>query len=149
MIAKVHIVLFKGIRLIFALAILTCTAASCGPKKAADGGSRCAFADPEFIVSFRICSVAAEYYLAKHEWPTSRVQFVEQWRKMLDAEKEMSPENKESPDFFDQFTRLDLDIKHGNLVLHYGLKLDDKVIEQRIVLRPGSTADQIMQTATD
>jgi hypothetical protein len=150
MITRVHTIIRKGLRLTAALVILVCTAASCSPKKIATVETHCAFADPKFMTLYRVCTVAAEYYLAKHEWPDNKTKLDEQWHKMLDEDKETSPENKDSPDFFDQFfTQMDLDVKYGNLVIHCSFKLDDKTIKQRIVLRPGATTDQIMETASD
>jgi hypothetical protein len=140
----------KGFALASVLALLVCTAASCGPGKS-DMRSRCAFADPEFTTTLGICNIVAEYYVAKHEWPLSKPQLEEQWKRMLEEEKDqMSPEEaKEASEFFDRFTLLDLRKKGDNLVFHYRFKIDKKRVDQRITLTPGPTADEILQTASD
>jgi hypothetical protein len=130
---------------------LICTAASCGPGKSDVSLTRCAFSDPEFTTSLGICDLAAEYYVAVHEWPLTRAQLEEQWKKMFEEEKgKMAPEEaKELSGFFDCFTLLDLRKKGDNLVLRYRFKIDGKTVDQRVTLRPEPTADEILHAASD
>ena len=136
--------------LIFAsgLIVLVCTAASCEPKTAKTDNPHCAFSDPEFMTTWRVCTVAAEYYAANHEWPTSKAQLAQQWRKMLAAETNATPEQLESPDYFDQFTLLDLGKKRKNLIIHYIINVDTNSFNHRIILKPGTTSDEILQTGS-
>jgi len=141
---------FGQLNLILAVAILVCTAASCGPKTTEKEGSRCAFSDPDFMTQFRVCTVVAQYYVDKHEWPSSKSELKHQWREMVDVEKgKTPPEAMESPEFLDQFTILELRKNGQNLVLHYSFKGDKKTIDQRLTLRPGATSDQIIHEASD
>jgi hypothetical protein len=130
------------------LTVLVCTAASCGPKTAARDKPHCAFADPEFMTAFRVCTIAAEYYAANHEWPTNKTQLGRQWRKMLAAETNATPEQLESPDYFDEFTLLDLGRKRKNLAVHYIISIDANTFNHRIILKPGTTTDEIVRTAS-
>src|SRR6266576_2022659 len=90
---SIHAAIVRGCTIAAALALLACTAASCGPRHSAAVGSRCAFADPEFTTSMGICNLAAEYYVAYHEWPITKAQLDEQNRRLLEgARAEMSSE---------------------------------------------------------
>jgi len=148
MIAIVYSSIRKGLGLVTILAMLACTAASCGPKRTEIGGPHCAFSDPDFMTQFRVCTVVAQYYVDKHEWPSSKAELKQQWREMVDAEKG-TPETMESSEFLDQFTILELRKKGQNLMLHYSFKGDKKTIDQRLTLRPGATSDQIIHEASD
>src|SRR5262245_14632099 len=134
------------------LAILGCTAASCGPEKTEQTvvGPHCAFADPECTTLLGICEVVARYYLAHHEWPEAKPQLEEQWNSMLDQEKEKMPaeEVKEAAGFFDRFTLIDLRKKGDNLRCHFRFKIENKSFERKFTLRPGLTADEIMSSST-
>jgi len=89
---------------------LVCTAASCGPKIVEYHKPHCAFSDPDFITQFRVCTVVAQYYIDKHEWPSSKAELKQQWREMVDAEKGTTPpETMEPPEILDQFTILELE----------------------------------------
>ena len=112
---------------------------------------RCAFADPKFTTSLGICNIVAEYYVTRHEWPLSKAQLEEQWKKMLEPEKEKMPmeEVRELSDFLERFTLLDLRKKGDNLVFHYRFQLDEKTVDQKVMLKPGPTVDQILQAASD
>ncbi len=136
--------------LIFAssLILFVCTAASCGPKTAANDKPSCAFADPEFMTTFKVCTVAAEYYAANHEWPTNKTQLGQQWRKLLATETNATPEQLESPDYFEQFALLDLSKRNKNLVLHYIINLDTNTFNHRIILKPHATSEAIVRTAS-
>lgn len=141
----------KGADLVAALGLLACIAASCGPEKSVATGPHCAFADAEMMTSLGICEIAAEYYMAHHEWPLSKTQLEEQWRKMLaEAKKEMSAEEAgEGAEFLNRFTLLELRKSGDNLLLHYRFKVNTKTVNQRVTLKPGSTAHEIVRTATD
>ena len=145
--AKVYSAIQRRLTLILAVAMLVCTAASCGPKRAEKHGPRCAFSDPDFMTQFRVCTVVAQYYVDKHEWPSSKAELKQQWREMVDAEKG-TPETMESSEFLDQFTILELRKKGQNLMLHYSFKGEKKAIDQRLTLRPGATSDQIVHEAS-
>jgi hypothetical protein len=135
---------------LFPLIWLVCTAASCGPKTVENHGSRCAFADPDFMIQFRVCTVVAQYYIDKHEWPSNKAELKQQWQEMLNAEKEkVPPETVESSEFLDQFTILELRKNGQNLVLHYSFKGEKRTIEHRLTLKPGNTSDQIIHEASD
>jgi hypothetical protein len=133
-----------------ALIVLLCTAASCGPKEAASKKPFCAFADPDFMTQWRVCTVVAQYYVEKHEWPSSNAQLKQQWQEIVNAEKgDMPPESIESSEFLDRFTILELRKKGKNLILHYSFKGDEKTIDKTLTLRPGATSDQIIHEASD
>jgi hypothetical protein len=140
----------RRLDLILAVAMLVCTAASCGQKTVENYRSHCAFADPDFMTQFRVCTVVAQYYVDKHEWPSNKAELKQQWQEMLNAEKEKAPpETVESSDFLDQFTILELRKNDQNLMLHYSFKGDKKTFDQRLTLKPGATSDQIIHEATD
>jgi hypothetical protein len=67
----------RGTQLVAVLILVACTAASCRSEKPA-ARDHCAFADPEMMTSLGICNIAAEYYVAHHEWPLSTDQIEEQ-----------------------------------------------------------------------
>src|SRR4026208_1970309 len=91
------------------VAILSCTAAACGPGRVVGIGPQCAFSDPEFTTSLGICNLAAEYYLAKQEWPLSKEQLEEQNQRVLAQAGELPPEQaKEWSEFLGRFTLLDM-----------------------------------------
>lgn len=97
-----------------------------------------------------ICNLAAEYYVAHHEWPLTRAQVDEQNRRLLErAKAEMSSEEaKELSEFLDRFTLLDLRKQGDDLVLHYRFKIKRKTVDQTITLRPRPTTDEILEAAT-
>ena len=132
------------------LALLACTAASCGPRHSAAVEARCAFSDPEFTTSMGICNLAAEYYVAHHKWPLTKAQLDEQNRRLLEkARAEMSSEEaKELSEFLDRFTLLDLRKQGDDLVLHYRFKIKRKTVDRTITLRPRLTTDEILEAAT-
>jgi len=140
----------KASELLAILILLICTAASCGPQPAAPG-PHCAFADAELMTSLGICNIAAEYYVAHREWPVSKAQLEEQWGKMLrQAKEEMPPEEaKQGAEFLNRFTLMEFRKKGDDLMLYYRFNIDTKAVNQRVTLQPGSTADEILQTATD
>jgi hypothetical protein len=141
----------KGTQLVAALSLLACIAASCGPERSVARGPHCAFADAEVMTSLGICNIAAEYYVAHKEWPLSKTQVEQQWSKMLEeAKQEMPPEEAaEGAEFLKRFTLLELTKKGDNLLLRYRFKVDTKTVRQRVTLKPGSTADEILRAATD
>jgi hypothetical protein len=144
-------VIRRGTEILTVLILLACTAASCRSEKPAAREPHCAFADPEMMTSLGICSIAAEYYIAHHEWPLSKTQIEEQWGKMLEeAKKEMPPEEaKEGAEFLRRFTLLELRKTGDNLLLHYRFTVGTKTVSQKVMLKPGTTADEILQAATD
>src|SRR5438067_7238278 len=108
--ATIHTGLKRGFQFAPILALLACTAASCGPQRTAMNGPRCAFADPQCTTSMGICNLAAAYYVAHHEWPLSKARLEEQNKQLLDHERaHMSAEEaQEISVFLDRFTLLDL-----------------------------------------
>jgi hypothetical protein len=140
----------SGFKFATVLAALTCVAASCGPRHSAMSGPRCAFADPEATTSMGICNLAAEYYVAHHEWPLSKAQLEEQNRQLLEgARAQMSwEEATELSEFLDRFTFLDLRKSGQDLVMRYRFKVERKTVDQTVTLRPRATADEILQAAT-
>jgi len=145
-----HIALKRGFKFAAVLAALACTAASCGPRHSAMSGPRCAFADPEATTSMGICNLAAEYYVAHHEWPLSKAQLEEQNRRLLEgARAQMSSEEAtELSEFLDRFTYLDLRKSGEDLVMLYRFKVERRTVDQTVTLRPRPTADEILQAAT-
>ena len=139
--------------MVVCLAILACTAASCGPEKNENAvmGPHCAFADPECTTLLAICEIVAQYYLAHHEWPDSKPQLEEQWNIMLAQEKEKMPaeEVKEAAGFFDRFTLIDLRKKGDNLRCHFRFKIENKSFDRKFTFRPGSTAEEIISSSTE
>jgi hypothetical protein len=117
------------------------------------GEPRCAFSDPEFTASLGICNIVAEYYIANHEWPLAKTQLEGPWKKMTElAKRDMPPEEaKELPNFLAGFTSLDFRRQGDDLVFHYRLKVgaSAKIVDRTITFRPGATADEILQTATE
>lgn len=102
------------------------------------------------MIQFRVCTVVAQYYIDKHEWPSNKAELKQQWQEMLNAEKEkVPPETVESSEFLDQFTILELRKNGQNLVLHYSFKGEKRTIEHRLTLKPGNTSDQIIHEASD
>jgi len=141
----------RGTELVTVLILLACTAASCRSEKPAVMEPRCGFADPEMMTSLGICNIAAEYYIAHHEWPLSKDQIEEQWGKMLEEAKQEMPseEAKEGAGFLRRFKLLEFRKKGDNLLLHYRFVIGTKTVSQRVVLKPGTTADEILQGATN
>ena len=92
-----------------------------------------------------ICNLAAEYYVAHHEWPLSKAQLEEQNRRLLEgARAQMSSEEAtELSEFLDRFTFLDLRKSGEDLVMRYRFKVDRKTVDQTVTLRPRPTADEI------
>jgi len=112
-------------------------------------GPHCAFADPETTTSLGICNLAAEYYVAKQQWPLSKEQLEEQNQRMLAQAGELPPEEaKELSEFLGRFTFLDMKRQGENLVLHYRFSIDKKTVDQTVTLRPKPTADEILEAAT-
>ena len=148
--ATIKTAMKRGFRLASVLILLACTAASCGPRRSAMSGPRCAFADPEFTTSMGICNLAAEYYVAHREWPLSRAQFEEQNRRLPETERpQMSPEEaQELSGFLDRCTLLDLRRSGEDLVLHYRFKIERRTVDQTVTLRPRETTDEILEAAT-
>lgn len=138
----------------FATVLLTlvCVAASCGPARPVGRGPHCAFSDPEFTTSLGICNIVAEYYAANHEWPTTRAQLDRQWKTMLESDKkETSPEQtKDLSEFLARFTLLDFRKKDDRLVFHFRFKGEapKRVVSQTVTFKPGTTAEEILQSAT-
>jgi len=134
----------RGLKIALILSLLLCMAASCRPKHAMTvSRPHCAFADPEFTTSLGICLIAAESYIANHEWPSDLRDLQEQWKRMLSQGGA-----KGQQEFFDCLTLVELRKKDSNLVLHYRFKLDKKTVDQRVTLKPGATADEILEAAT-
>ena len=148
--ATIYTAAKRGFRFACVLALLACTAASCGPQRSAMTGPRCAFADPEFTTSLGICNLAAEYYVAHLEWPLSKAQLEEQNRRLLEKERsQMSAgDAQELSAFLDRFTLLDLRKSGDGLVFHYRFKIEGKTVDQTVTFRPRQTADEILQAAT-
>src|SRR4051812_13084532 len=114
----------KLARLLAVLSVLACIAASCGPDKSRLAGPHCAFTDAKMMSALGICNIAAEYYMEHHEWPLSIAQLEDQWRKILDATKEMRPEDAaQGREFLNRFTRLELRKKGDNLLLRYSFRV--------------------------
>jgi hypothetical protein len=101
------------------------------------------------MTSLGICNIAAEYYVAHHEWPLSTDRIEVQWGKMLqDAKQEMPPEEaKEGAEFLNRFTLLEFRKRGDNLLLHYRFVIGTKTVSQKVILKPGTTADEILQAA--
>jgi len=140
----------KGFKFASILALLACTAASCGPRRSTLSGPRCAFADQEFTTSMGICNLAAEFYVAHREWPLSKAHLEEQNRQLLDQQRaQMSAEEAQDLSvFLERFTLLDLRKTGENLVFHYRFKIDGKTVDQTVTFKPRQTADQILEAAT-
>ena len=67
-----------------------------------------------------------------------------------EAKKEMPPEEaKEGAEFLRRFTLLELRKTGDNLLLHYRFTVGTKTVSQKVMLKPGTTADEILQAATD
>lgn len=104
------------------------------------------------MISLGICEAVAEYYVAHHEWPLSRSQLEQQWDKMVaEALKEAPGEkaDEDGPTFFRRFTTLELEKSGENLILHYRFRIEGRTVNQRAILKPGPSADDILQNATD
>jgi len=140
----------RGFQLVFALVVLACTAASCGPQHSAMNGPRCGFADPEVTSSMGICNLVAGYYVAHRDWPVTKAQLEEQHRLLLEREgPRMSAEEfQDISAFLDRFTLLDLRKRGEDLVFHYRFKIDRKTTDQTVTFRPRPTADEILEAAT-
>jgi hypothetical protein len=140
----------QGLQLVFALVVLVCTAASCGPQHSTMSGPRCGFADPEVTSSMGICNLVAEYYVARREWPLTKAQLEEQHRLLLEKERaQMSDEQfRDVSAFLDRFTLLDLRKSGEDLVFHYRFKIERKTTDQTVTFRPRPTADEILEAAT-
>ena len=70
---------------------------------------------------------------------------------MESAKREMSPEEaKEISNFLAQFTLLNFRKQGDHLIFHYRFKAEGpaRVVDQTVTLRPGATADDILQAAT-
>ena len=156
MVYEHHVMLKKAFKVALVFTALACTAASCGTQRSAStfqpvmNGSRCAFADPEFMTSLGVCYFAADYYAAHHDWPLTETQLKEQFTKVLDAEKAhmSAQEMQDSSEFFNRFTLLDLHRSGENLVMHYRFKMERKTVDQTVTLKPRQTTDEILQAAT-
>ncbi len=165
---NLHAAIRKASSFAVILTLLACTAASCRPQTPVIGEPHCAFADPELMTALGISTLAAEYYVAHHEWPLSQVQLHDQLDKMLEDDKEemleetkgeMPPEevNQEAK-FLERFTLLEMRKTGRNLVIHYRFRIDTpavsrykiepKMVDQTVHLKPRSTADEILQAAS-
>jgi hypothetical protein len=128
--------------------ILLCVAASYKSTHNVGGGPRCAFSDPEFTTSLGICNIAAEYYVANHEWPLAKVQLEEQWKKMIESMKQDLPQDeaKELSNFLNRFMLLDFRRDGDRLVFHYRFEdsAPSKTVDQTVTFMPGATTDEIL-----
>jgi hypothetical protein len=133
----------------FILVALACTAASCGPPRAAAGGPRCAFADPEFSTALAVCDLVAEYYISRHEWPLTKAELEEQLKRSVEEQRPhmSADEAREASVFLNQFTLLDMQKSGNHLRFRYRFEIDRKTVDQMVTFTPGSTADEILQTA--
>lgn len=143
----IHAAMKRIFQVVSALALLVCTAASCGPPRSAMSGPRCAFADPACTTSMGICYLVAEYYVEQREWPVSKAQLEEQLRRLLEKESARTSAEValELSAFLDRFTLLDFGQHGENLVIHYRFKIDRKTIDQTVMFKPRSTANEIIE----
>jgi len=154
--AEIRMTLERASKIGLVFVALICIAASCETQRSAGtvhGVTRvepnCAFSDPVFMTSWRICDLAAEYYIMHREWPLTKGQLQEQLAKMLEAAKADMSANQmlDSSEFFGQFALLDLHKSGKDLVMHYRFNVEDKTVERTVTLSPGQTADEIVQAA--
>lgn len=137
--------------LVSVLAFLGATMTSCVSPETAKMPARCGFSDPETSASLGICYLTAEYYVAHGEWPTSREQLAVESRSLLESgQGDISDdETVEISSFMNRFELVELHPKDKNLIIRYRIKLDEKVMEQSIMLRPKATVDEIIQSGTE
>lgn len=148
--ARARKVVENGLKFALIFTVLASIAASCRPPQEVTAGPHCGFADPEATTHMGICNLAAEYYVAHHEWPLSKAQLEDQNKRLIEqARPEMSAgEAKDISEFLERFTLISLRKKGENLVLRYRFKVQKKTVDQTVTLRPRATADEILQAAT-
>lgn len=101
----------------------------------------CAFANAEVMTSLAICRMAAEFYIKNKEWPLSKAQLHEQALILKLPEKDADA-------FFARFSLLELKRQDENCVLQIQFEADGKKVHQRMLLKPGPSADEIVQSTT-
>ena len=138
---------FRGIQgvalFVAALALTACHT----PQTTGRGTAWCGLSDPETMGNLGLIDVVAEYYVAHHQWPSSKAQLNTQLQAMLKESKaDITPkEAKGVSEFLDLFTLLEFHSRGNNLVVHYRLKVERRTIEHTVVLKPGRTADEIIE----
>jgi hypothetical protein len=132
-----------GVLLAVTLALAACRT----PQPADREMLRCGFSDPETMATLGILDLVAEYYVAHHAWPSSREQLKAQLQVMLkEGKADLTPEEaKAVPQFLDRYTLLEFHRQGLNLMLHYRFKVEGKVTEETAILKPGRTADGIIE----
>jgi hypothetical protein len=139
----------RNVRIFMASLLMVCTAASCSPEKAISGGPHCAFADPHCMTSLGVCYISAEYYVEHRKWPESRGDLEKEFDKLAKQGQTAHPaaDRTTAVEFFAPFTRLDLKKRGDALLLSYSFKIDEEVTRQKVLIRPGTNVDEMMQAA--
>jgi hypothetical protein len=101
----------------------------------------CSFADNAVMTSLAICRMTAEFYIKNKEWPLSKAQLREQALILKLPEKDADA-------FFARFSILELKRQNENCVLQIQFEADGKKMHQRMLLKPGPSADEIVQSTT-
>jgi len=129
------------------LAVVLALAACHTPQPTDRDMPKCGFSDPETMGNLGILDLVAEYYVAHHAWPSSREQLKAQLQVMLkEAKADLTPEEaKALPQFVDHYTLLEFHRKGANLVLRYRFKVERRIVESTVILKPGRTADEIIE----
>lgn len=124
---------------------------SCVSPEAAKVPATCGFSDPETSSSLGICYLAAEYYVAHGEWPSSREQLAVESRSLLESgQGDISDdETVEISSFMNRFEFVELRKKGKDLVIRYRFNHDGKTVDQSVMLRPKATVDEIIQSVTE
>jgi hypothetical protein len=146
--ARARTIIANGLKFALLLTALASLAASCRPHNELTA-TRCGFADPEVTTHLGICNLAAEYYVAQHEWPLSQAQLQEQLKRSIEQiGGQMSAEEaKDISEFLERFTLITFRKKGDDLVLRYRFKIEKKTVDQTVKLTPKATADEILQAA--
>jgi hypothetical protein len=133
------------------ITILGCAMTSCVHPGVAKTQPTCGFSDPATSASLGICYLTAEYYVAHREWPATREQLAVQNLSLLESgQGDISDDEAvEISSFLNRFDLVELHQKDKNLVIRYRIKLDEKVVEQSVMLRPKATVDEIIQSGTE
>jgi hypothetical protein len=101
------------------------------------------------MTSLGVCYISAEYYVEHWKWPESRGDLEKEFDKLAKQEQTAHPaaDCTTAAEFFAPFTRLDLKKRGDALLLSYSFKIDEKVTRQKVLIRPGTNVDEMMQAA--
>jgi hypothetical protein len=138
----------KRVSLAAVLVLMTSIFGSCQLGSPTEAKPRCGFGDVEVAVPLALCDIVANYYVTRRRWPSARKEIEEEARKLLLGEPTplSSEEEEELNKFFGSFSVLRLRVKANNLALRFQFVADGKVIRRSVVLKPGVSSEQILET---